>query len=213
MCQYWVNDWNFSSYGFLNWSRWANPNSFGSSIWTCFVLIHGLPVVDVHSIGAFVRSITLLFWLANPWEFWWKIHGKSWPMKAWHILAFCMSVRVCVCVLISRCGKWTGKKTEKKKQWQFEPKIQIPRFFLEAVQLYRLPHRHRLYPSWHRCTIKAWLGILRKRVCLKIEYSQFWFIIMFPMKIALFFGVWCTPSPTPSSNKLPGFISHPRGMD
>ena len=117
-------------------------------------------------------------------------------MKAfWHILAFCMSVCPCVCVLISRCGKWTGKKPEKKKQCQFEPKIPIPRFFLEAVQLYRVPHRHRLYPSWHRCTIKAWLGILRKRVCLKIEYSQPWFIISLsscsPSKLP-FEGVWCT---------------------
>lgn len=77
------------------------------------MLIHGLPVVDVHSIGAFVRSITLLWTgksmgilMENPWEI----------MADESILAYSgiSYVRVCVCVDFPM-WKMNWKKTREKE--------------------------------------------------------------------------------------------------
>ena len=121
MRQYWVNDSNFL-WLWLSFEV-AEPIPkvlalrFGPHMlcWlsTCFVLIHGLPVVDVHSIGAFVRSITLLWTgksmgilMENPWEI----------MADESILAYSgiSYVRVCVCVDFPM-WKMNWKKTREKE--------------------------------------------------------------------------------------------------
>jgi hypothetical protein len=124
MRQYWVNDSNFL------WLLWLSfevaeliPKVLALRFaphmlcWlsTCFVLIHGLPVVDVHSIGAFVRSITLLWTgksmgilVENPWEI----------MADESILAYSgiLYGRMCVCVGVEfPMWKMNWKKTREKE--------------------------------------------------------------------------------------------------
>ena len=84
------------------------------------------------------------------------------------------------------------KKPEKKKQCQFEPKIPIPRFFLEAVQLtvYHIDidciRADRGAPSKLDLEYYGKNGLSENRILSTLVYHHV------PHENCLFLGVWCT---------------------